>query len=47
MGSGYGSKYAISMVPNGWTAQKGHTYDVSVSGASKAIDYQIEILDCD
>ncbi|WP_394821967.1 CAP domain-containing protein [Pendulispora albinea] len=47
LGANYGSRYAIRMVPNGWTSQKGHTYSVSVSGISQPINYQVQITDCD
>lgn len=45
LGSGYGSTYAISMVPMGWKAAVG-TYSVSVSGTSMPISYEVNIVDC-
>ena len=36
---GYGSAQAINFLPQGWQAQSGHTYHVSVSGASQPIEY--------
>jgi uncharacterized protein YkwD len=44
---GYGSASAISMVPNGWTAQIDTTYHVRVDGvAGGAIEYDVEIVGC-
>lgn len=42
----YGSTYAISVSPQGWTSQAGHTYAVSVAGVSQAISYQVQMVDC-
>lgn len=47
LGSGYGSTYAIRMVPQGWTTQAGHTYSVSVTGVSQPIEYAVEVISCD
>jgi uncharacterized protein YkwD len=44
--NGYGSTWAIRMVPNGWTSQIGHTYSVVVSGLSQAISYDVEVVSC-
>jgi hypothetical protein len=33
-------------VPNGWTTQTGHTYTVTVTGASQPISYNVEVIDC-
>lgn len=44
--SGYGSKYAIAMKPQGWTTQAGHTYSVSVSGISQPISYDVQVVAC-
>lgn len=46
LAGGYGSTYAIRMVPQGWTSQAGHTYSVSVSGTSEPISYQVTMVDC-
>ena len=43
---GYGSTYALRFNPNGWTTAAGHTYHVSVTGASQAIEYDVEVVDC-
>ena len=42
----YGSQYAISIIPQGWDAQAGVTYDVSISGVTPAISYQVHVADC-
>lgn len=42
----YGSSYAISMIPQGWTTQAGHTYHVSITGVNPAIAYDVEVVDC-
>jgi hypothetical protein len=46
LGSGYGSTFAISMVPMGWKAAAGMTYNVNVTGASTPITYDVDIVDC-
>jgi len=46
LGSGYGSTYAISMVPMGWKAAAGTTYNVKVTDASMPIEYDVAIVDC-
>ncbi len=42
----YGSATALRFNPKGWTAAPGHTYDVSVTGASKAVNYSVTVVDC-
>jgi uncharacterized protein YkwD len=42
----YGSKEAISIIPNGWKAAAGSTYSVSVTGAEMPISYDVQIVDC-
>ncbi len=42
---GFGSKYAIAMVPQGWTADVG-VYQVEVTGVAEPIAYEVEIVDC-
>ena len=42
----YGSRYAIKILPNGWTSQAGHTYAVSAQGTSMPIAYSVEVVDC-
>jgi hypothetical protein len=46
LAGGYGSAYAIRFNPQGWQTQAGHTYDVSVSGVSPAINYSVEVVGC-
>lgn len=43
---GYGSNYALSIVPNGWQTTAGQTYSVSVAGTSSPIAYDVQIVDC-
>ncbi len=45
--AGYGSAHAISMIPDGWTAQAGRSYTVSVTGLASPIDYTVDVVDCD
>jgi len=42
----YGSKYAIRFNPQGWTSQAGHTYQVSITGISTPINYEVKVVDC-
>jgi hypothetical protein len=46
LGSGYGSRYAISIIPMGWTTAAGQTYNVALSGTSMPIEYEFTIVDC-
>jgi hypothetical protein len=46
LGSGYGSYFAISFIPMGWTSAAGKTYHVAISGISKPIEYDVEIVNC-
>jgi len=46
LSSGYGSTWAINMIPQGWTAQVGHTYHVELTGISTPITYDVVIVDC-
>jgi hypothetical protein len=41
---GYGSMYALRIVPTGWTSQAGHSYVVTASGTS--VTYTIDVVDC-
>lgn len=43
---GYGSTYAVRMVPQGWTSQAGHTYTVNVAGVAQPFSYQVEMVSC-
>ncbi len=42
----YGAKYAMGMVPNGWTSQAGHSYTVTIGGTSTPISYTVQVVDC-
>ena len=46
LAGGYGSTDAIRFNPQGWTSQAGHRYDVSVTGVTPAIDYQVNMVAC-
>jgi hypothetical protein len=46
LGSGYGSKYAISFVPSGWTIAAGNTYHVAITGIATPISYDVEVVSC-
>lgn len=43
---GYGSSYAMSMIPVGWSSQAGRTYHVSIAASGQSIDYDVEVVDC-
>jgi hypothetical protein len=43
---GYGSRDAIRFNPQGWTTQAGHTYSVTVSGVTPAIQYDVQVVAC-
>jgi hypothetical protein len=45
LGSGYGSSFAISIIPSGWTTTAGE-YHVRVDGVAEPIEYDVEIVDC-
>jgi uncharacterized protein YkwD len=42
----YGDAKAIRIAPDGWKAELGATYAVSVSGTSTPIAYEFELVDC-
>ncbi|HKP62831.1 MAG TPA: hypothetical protein VJV78_39110 [Polyangiales bacterium] len=46
LGSGYGSTYAISIIPMGWKSAAGTTYNVKVMGTSMPIAYDVSVVDC-
>lgn len=46
LGANYGSRFALSMVPNGWVSQPGRTYDVHIEATGGVIDYSVELIDC-
>jgi hypothetical protein len=41
---GYGSQYALRIVPTGWTLTAGHSYAVTASGTT--VSYTIDVVDC-
>ena len=43
----YGSQYAISMIPSGWTAEPGRAYTVRVDAAAQSVEYVVDLVDCD
>jgi uncharacterized protein YkwD len=43
---GYGSRYALRFVPQGWTTAAGSTYEVSITGIATPITYSVEVVDC-
>ena len=43
---GYGSRYALSFTPQGWTSEAGATYEVSITGIATPITYSVEMVDC-
>jgi len=46
LGANFGSRHAVSFVPQGWTTQAGVTYHVEVSGTSEPIVYDVSVVDC-
>ncbi len=44
--SGYGSWYAIRIVPDGWTTQPDTTYHVTVTGVNPTIEYDVQVVSC-
>jgi uncharacterized protein YkwD len=46
LAQGYGDTWAIRIVPQGWTMQAGHSYAVTVTGASQPIAYTVDVIDC-
>jgi hypothetical protein len=43
--TGYGSRYAISFIPSGWTLAVG-TYHVSITGIATPITYDVQVVSC-
>ncbi len=43
---GYGSAKAIRIAPDGWKAEVGATYAVSVAGTATPIAYDFQLIDC-
>jgi uncharacterized protein YkwD len=44
--TGYGSRYALRIAPQGWTSEAGAKYDVSITGISTPISYSVEVVNC-
>jgi hypothetical protein len=42
----YGAKYAMGILPNGWTSQAGHSYTVTIGGTATPISYSVQVVDC-
>ena len=47
LGAYYGSRWAISMVPQGWVAETGFIYEVTVSADGGTIQYRVEFAGCE
>jgi hypothetical protein len=47
LAGGYGSAFALNLLPQGWTTEVGHTYSVTVTGASMPIAYDVTIVACE
>ncbi|HWB79284.1 MAG TPA: CAP domain-containing protein [Nannocystaceae bacterium] len=45
LGAGYGSMFAVSILPSGWQTTVG-SYHVRVTGVAQPIEYDVEIVDC-
>jgi hypothetical protein len=43
---GYGSMYALRIVPDGWRAEAGRTYSVRVDGIEPPVEYDVEVVTC-
>ena len=46
LGAYYGSRWAISMIPNGWVAETGFVYEVNVTADGGTIQYRVEFAEC-
>ncbi len=42
----YGANAALRFTPKGWQTAPGHTYHVTVTGASQPIAYDVAVVDC-
>jgi uncharacterized protein YkwD len=47
LAANFGSRHALSFIPQGWTTRAGATYHVEVTGGSQPIAYDVEVVDCD
>jgi uncharacterized protein YkwD len=43
----FGARYAINILPQGWTTTAGTTYHVALTGISETIEYDVRVVDCD
>lgn len=46
LAGGYGSDQALNILPDGWASEAGRSYEVEVVGASQAISYTVDFVDC-
>jgi len=46
LAANYGSRYAITFIPSGWTMAAGNVYHVSITGISTAIEYDVQVVSC-
>jgi hypothetical protein len=46
LSGGYGSSYAINMIPSGWSSEAGRTYHIELTGISTTISYDVHMVDC-
>jgi Cysteine-rich secretory protein family len=46
LSGGYGSVWAISFIPDGWTTEADNTYSVKITGVATEISYNVEVVDC-
>jgi hypothetical protein len=42
----YGARYAMGILPNGWTSQAGHSYTVTIGGTKTPVAYTVQVVDC-
>jgi MYXO-CTERM domain-containing protein len=42
----FGAKYAMEILPTGWTSQAGHNYAVTVGGTTTPLAYTVQVADC-
>jgi uncharacterized protein YkwD len=42
----YGSMWALTFTPQGWTMQAGHTYAITLTGVTTPISYTVEAVGC-
>lgn len=44
---GFGSQFAVSMIPQGWTTEAGKTYTVQVDGVPAPFSYDVQVVQCE